>query len=192
MRWIAQTASEFASIPGNVAEIARYGAIAIYNHGTHTDRCWQAGRIDEVRDIVKAIHDHGLPAGLGSHIPEVIEYAEEKGWETDFYMCCLYNLARGYKPAPAMDADPYAIDVYLPEDPTRMTAVMRATPKPCIGFKVMAAGRNCATPRATRDALALALGNIKSGDVIDVGMLQKHRNQAAENARFVREILAGP
>jgi len=37
------------------------------------------------------IHDAGLPAGIGSHIPEVIQYAEEKGWETDFYMACFYN-----------------------------------------------------------------------------------------------------
>ena len=37
MQWIAQTASEFASIPGNIAEICRYKPLAIYHHGTHTD-----------------------------------------------------------------------------------------------------------------------------------------------------------
>ena len=149
MQWIAQTASEFASITGNIAEISRYDPIAIYHHGTHTDNSWHAGRIDAVRDFVKAIHDHGLPAGIGSHIPKVIEYVEEKGWEVDFYMCCFYNLARGYKSAPAVDRDAYAQDRYPPPDPVRMTAVMRQIDKPCIGFKVMAANRNCTTPGAT-------------------------------------------
>ena len=100
MQWIAQTASEFADISANIAEIARYNPIAIYHHGTHTDNSWHTEKIDAVRDVVKAIHDQGLPAGVASHIPEVIEYMESGGWETDFYMCCFYNLARQYKSAP--------------------------------------------------------------------------------------------
>ena len=191
MQWIAQTASEFASLRRNVAEIARYEPIAIYHHGTHVDTSWHAGRFDEVHDIVKAIHDHGLPAGVGSHIPEVIEYIEDKDWETDFYMCCFYNLARGYKSAPALDRDAYAEDRFPPEDPPRMTAVMRAVRKPCIGFKIMAASRNCGTPEEVRGAFSFAFETIKPGDVVNVGMFQKHKNQVAENAAFVGEILAG-
>ena len=36
----------------------------------------------------------GVQVGLGSHIPEVIGYAEERGWDVDFYMTCFYNLSR--------------------------------------------------------------------------------------------------
>ena len=122
IQWIAQTASEFRSIEGNIDEIARYKPIAIYHHGTHTDNSWHTGKIDEVRDLLKAIHDQGLPAGIGTHIPEVIEYAEEKGWETDFYMGCFYNLARSYKAAPAAERNAYAQDRFPAEDPARMTA----------------------------------------------------------------------
>jgi len=191
MQWIAQTASEFKSIFANIAEIARYGAMAIYHHGTHVDNSWHGGKIDEVRDFVKAIHDQGLPAGIGTHIPRVVEYAEEKGWETDFYMCCFYNLARGYKSAPATEQNAYAEDRFPSEDPVRMTATMRRVDKPCIGFKIMAASRNCTTLRATEQAFRFALENIKPIDLIDVGMFQKHKNQAEENARLVREILSG-
>jgi len=189
MYWIAQTASEFANIPANVAEIARYDPLAIYHHGTHTDNSWYMGRIDAVEDIVKAIHDHGVPAGVGSHIPEVIEYIEEKGWETDFYMCCVYNLARGYKSAPAVDQDAYARDRFQAEDPPRMASVMRQVDKPCIAFKIMAASRNCGTPDAVRSAFSSAFESIKPGDMVNVGMFQKHRDQVGENAAFVREIL---
>ncbi|MFC1461026.1 hypothetical protein ACFLQR_00750, partial [Verrucomicrobiota bacterium] len=117
MQWIAQVASEFANFESNIAEIAGYEPIAIYHHGTHTDNSWHTGKIDAVHDIIKAIHDHGVPAGIGTHIPEVVEYIEEKGWETDFYMCCFYNLARQYKSAPATDQDAYAKDEFPENDP---------------------------------------------------------------------------
>ncbi len=189
MQWIAQTASEFRDIPANVAEIAEYGPIAIYNHGTHTDNCWHTGRIDEVRDVLTAIHDRGLPAGLGTHIPEVVEYAEENGWEVDFYMCCLYNLARGYKSAPAVDQDAYAQECFREEDPPRMAEVIRKTPRPCIAFKLMAAARNCTTVATTREAFRTAFESIKSTDLVDVGIFQKHTNQVRQNAEIVRMLL---
>jgi hypothetical protein len=191
IQWIAQTASEFASIPGNVAEIARYKPIAIYNHGTHTDNCWHTGRIGEVRDILMAIHDKGLPAGVGSHIPEVIEFVQDKGWEADFFMCCLYNLARGYKSAPATDQNAYALERYPAPDPPRMVQTIVKTSKPCIAFKLMAASRNCKTPQSTREAFRFALSSIKPTDMVDVGMFPKYTNQVAENAGYVREILTG-
>ena len=192
LQWIAQTASEFADIGANIAEIARYEPIAIYNHGTHTDNSWHLGRIDEVHDVVKAIHDQGLPAGVGPHIPEVLEYIEEKGWETDFYMACLYDLARSYKSAPAVDQDAYARDKFPAGDPPRMMSLIREIDKPCLTFKIMAASRNCATPEATHRAFGAAFDGIKPGDAVVVGMFQKHRNQVAENAALVREVLGSP
>lgn len=74
MQWVAQTASEFRDIGANIAEIARYGPIAIYHHGTHSPH---SGEIDCVRHFFKAIYDHGLPADIGTYIPAVVEYAEE-------------------------------------------------------------------------------------------------------------------
>ncbi len=35
----------------------------------------------------------------------------------------------------------------------------------------------------------VAFENIKPADMVDVGMFQKYKNQVAENAAFVREIL---
>ena len=190
MQWIAQTASEFADIGRNIQEIAGYKPIAIYHHGTHTDNSWHTGTIDRVQDIIKAIHDTGLPAGIGTHIPEVIEYVEDRGWDIDFYMCCFYNLARQYKSAPAVDQDAYARDQFPEDDPIRMTTIIQKIAKPCIGFKIMAASRNCKTPQDAKNALAFAFEHIKDTDLVDVGMFQKYKNQVAENAAFVREIAA--
>lgn len=189
LQWLAQTASEFRDIPANIAEIVRYEPIAIYHHGTHTDNCWHTGCIEEVRDVITAIHDRGLPAGVGTHIPEVVEYIEEKGWDADFYMCCFYNLARGYKSAPAVEQNAYADERFPPEDPPRMAAVMCGVSKPCIAFKILAASRNCSTTEATERAFRFAFDNIKQTDIVNVGMFQKYKNQVEENARVVRKIL---
>ncbi len=189
MQWIAQTASEFADIRANIGEIARYQPVAIYHHGTHTDNSWHTGKIDVVADMVKCIKDHGLLAGVGTHIPEVALYAEEHGWETDFYMCCFYNLARGYKSAPATEQNAYARDRYPAEDPPKMTAVMRQVRKPCLGFKIMAASRRCGTPEQVRQTFREAFAAIKPTDAVVVGMFPRDKNQVAENAAMVREIL---
>ena len=190
MQWIAQTASEFADIGANIHEICRYEPVAVYHHGTHTDNSWRLGKIDRVEDVVKAIKDTGLPAGIGTHIPEVIEYVEEKGWETDFYMGCFYNLARQYKSAPATDQDAYRRDQFPEQDPLRMTEVLRSVPKPCIGFKIMAASRKCSTAETTREAFDFAFSHLKPTDAVVVGMFQKYKNQVAENAALVRGLLA--
>jgi hypothetical protein len=192
LQWIAQTASEFADIRGNIAEIGRFGPIAIYHHGTHTDNSWHMGKVDVVADYLKAIHDLGLPAGIGTHIPQVVEYAEERGWETDFYMCCFYNLARQYKTAPAAERAAYEKEQYPEGDRDAMTAVMRELSKPCLGFKVMAANRKCGSPESVRGAFEYAFANIKPTDGVVVGMFPKYRNQVEENARYVREILGMP
>ncbi len=189
LQWIAQTASEFRDIFANIAQIASFGPIAIYHHGTHVDNSWHEGKIDQVRDYLKAIHDHGLPAGIGTHIPEVIEYCEERGWETDFYMACFHNLARGYKAAPAVEREAYAREQYVDEDRDRMTKTIRQTAKPCLGFKIMSANRKCGSPESVRAAFEYAFANIKPSDAVVVGMFPKYRNQVEENARCVREIL---
>jgi hypothetical protein len=189
MQWIAQTASEFSDIYANIHQICDYEPIAIYHHGTHTDNSWHAGKIDQVADYLKAIHDRGLPAGIGTHIPEVVQYAEEHGWETDFYMTCFYNLARGHKAAPAVDRNTHVEEAYPDTDPDRMTALMRQVAKPCLGFKIMAANRKCSTPESVRTAFEYAFANIKPTDGVVVGMFPKYSNQVEENAHYVREIL---
>lgn len=175
MQWIAQTATEFADIRANIALITGFGPIAIYHHGTHVDNAWHRGEIGTTADIVKTIKDTGLPAGIASHIPEVIEYAEEHEWETDFYMASFYDPTHDY---------PHS-------EPPRMTAVIRQVRKPCLGFKIMAASRNCGSDAEVRAAFKYAFDNIKATDAVVVGMFQKYNNQVAQNAEFVRELLAG-
>ncbi len=189
MQWLAQTASEFADMQAHITELADYQPIAIYHQGTPTDNAWHTGNIDAVADVVKMIKDTGLPAGIGTHIPQVIEYAEEHQWETDFYMGSFYDLARGYKSAPATDRNAYAKDRFPADDPDRMTATLRQVDKPCIGFKILAAGRRCATEAQLEDAFRYAFEHLKPTDAVVVGIFQKYANQVAQNAAIVQHLL---
>lgn len=80
---IAQTASEMSGIFQNIRILAAAGAAGIYHHGTTTDNLWHEGKIDTVQDYVSCMRDSGVQVGLGTHIPEVIEYAEENIKPTD-------------------------------------------------------------------------------------------------------------
>ena len=184
LQWIAQTASEMHDVMQNIRILAAAGAIGIYHHGTQTDRFWQAGEIDRVEDYIKCIRDSGVQVGLGTHIPEVIEHAEEQGWDVDFYMACLYNLSRAPRESALVSGmHSFEQEQYLPEDRERMCAAIRQTPKTCLAFKILAAGRNCATQEEVGEAFRYAFGQIKAQDAVVVGMYPKHEDQVALNVR---------
>jgi hypothetical protein len=49
-------------------------------------------------------------------------------------------------------------EVYLPLDPPRMFRMMRQTKKPCLGFKILAAGRLSERPEWVEKAFRETLG----------------------------------
>lgn len=187
LKWIAQTASEHADIPGNIRQAAANGAIAIYHHGSCTDAMWREGRIDEIVPRLDIMRECGVVVGLGSHHPEVIEYAEEHEWNVDFYMTCFYTLGIA-RPATGSAFSFVGGEIYDDADRERMTAVMRATEKPCLGFKILAASRKCESEDTVREAFKYAFGNIKPTDAVVVGMFQRDLNQFAMNAALAREF----
>ncbi|MBI3945361.1 MAG: hypothetical protein HY321_05545 [Armatimonadetes bacterium] len=192
LHWIAQTASEMHDVFQNIRILAAAGAIGIYHHGARTDTWWHAGEIDRVNDYLKRIRDCGVRVGLGTHIPAVIEYAEEKGWDVDFYMACFYNLSR--KPresalvAPAAAAAPEA---YPDEDPPAMCRVIRATAKQCLAFKILAANRRCTTQQDVREAFRFAFTHVKPQDAVVVGMFPKYLDQIRLNVEHTLAVLHG-
>ena len=54
-----------------------------------------------------------------------------------------YNqkLAQALPSLTALDEDAYARDHFPAEDPARMAATLRSVKKPCLAFKILAAGR---------------------------------------------------
>jgi hypothetical protein len=211
IQWIAQTASEMHDVFQNIRVIAQAGPIAIYHHGSQTDQYWRNGQIDKVKDYLKCIRDQGLMVGLAAHIPEIYDYVEGKGWDIDFYMACFYNIARQARhselvtgcraeasgapgapgtPGAADDSVPTDPEQFLPEDPARMCRFIRQTKKTCLAYKVLGAGRQCATPEQVRQAFAYAFANIKATDAVVVGMWQKYQDQINLNVEHTLAALA--
>jgi hypothetical protein len=189
IQWIAQTASEHASIPRNIAEIAAYKPAGIYHHGSKTDSLWKAGAIDQVTDILKAIRQTGVRVGLGTHIPEVIDYVESKGWDVDFYMTCVYNIERSREEANRVAGRNFEGEFFWDPDREKMLQRVRQTSKQCLIFKVYGASRKCASADEMLGALRLACSYAKPSDAIVIGMFPKHKEQVRENCQLLAKAL---
>jgi hypothetical protein len=176
---------------GPIAEMVRSsGAAAVYHHGEITDRLFRAGQMDKVQEYTKQLRQAGVRVGIGTHKPEVVEYAEERGWDVDFYMLCAYN--RTLTPEEIrklLGVLPIGGEVFLETDPAHAYQVARQTPKTCFLFKILAAGRVVHSPEEVDKAFADAFVNIKPQDCIVVGMFPRFKDEVKENCDRVRRIL---
>src|SRR5439155_3986231 len=126
------------------------------------EKLHRQGKLTVLTDLLKRIRDQGVLVGLSAHNPALIKLAEEKGWDVDYYMCCLYYLTRPRDEfQKLLGADLPIGEIYLPSDPPRMFKVIKSTRKPCLVYKVLAAGRRIGTPAEVRKCFETALGNIK-------------------------------
>jgi hypothetical protein len=162
--------------------------IAMVHHGGATDRLFADGKAGQVHDYVKAAHDSGVLAGVSAHNPDCIKRVADEGWEVDFFMACFYYLTRD--PA-TMGLDIPTLDIAYPffkDDPKVMTGVMRQVKQPCLGFKILGAGRLCANQQTVRAAFQFAFENIKPTDGVIVGMFPWFFDEVSANAQFTREL----
>ena len=171
--------------------VKRVQPIAMYHWGEAVDVFFREGKMDRVHEYTKRLRQTGVLVGIGTHKPEVVEYAEERGWDVDFYLLCAYNRTRtpeeirkmlGVLPLPPGD-------VYLETDPPRAYGVAKQTKKTCFLFKILAAGRVTDSPQAIDNAFKTAFESIKPNDGVIVGMYPRYRDEVKQNADRVRRIL---
>jgi len=189
IQWIAQTASEMASFEGNVNQLMRYNPVAIYHHGTVTDALYKSGEIAEIKRRLEILRKTGKPAGLCSHMPEVLLRAEDERWGADWYMCCVYNLSREERISSAVTGQANSGEPFYEEDIPVMYQTIRRLPKPCMAFKILGATRRCGKREDVEHAFREAYDNIKPTDGVIIGMFPKYSDQAAENCEIVKRIL---
>ncbi len=190
IQWIAQTASEYGDLKRNLGEAAALKPIGIYHHGSQTDNFWRAGKLDQLEDALKRIRQTGAQTGLGSHIPEVIDHAESKGWDIDFYMTCVYNLSRTEAEASQLAGREIKGEYFRDADREEMLKRVASVKKPCLIFKIYGATRQCATAEARKAAVELAFRYAKQADAVVVGMFPKYTEQVKENCRLVMQAAA--
>lgn len=170
---------------------AKLKPVGIAFHGWATDMLWREGKLDRIKEFVDHVRDLGIAAGISTHNPVILDALEAKGWNNDFYMASFHYLSR--RP------DDWQRDIgvlpvgetYIASDPPKMCDAVRRAKKPCLVYKVLAAGRKCGSPQDVRAAFEFAYKNIKPSDAAIIGLYPKfYPDQIAEDLRMVREILA--
>ena len=189
MHYIA-LASDSEQDPTMLERLVAGGTIGVAHHGEVTDVFWKTGQIDKARDYCKRIRDAGAMVGVSTHIPDVVDHIVSAGWDVDFFMCCVYERHRspeelkallGHVPLPPKE-------VYLESDPPRMYKALRGTDKPCLAFKILAAGRLCDRQEWVEAAFEDAFRQIKPNDAVIVGMYPEDEDQITINAEYVRRF----
>jgi len=189
MNWLCLGKPDWDQHPERIADAAKRKPIGISPHGALNERLLREKKLDVLTDLLKRIRDQGVLVGLSAHNPALIELAEEKSWDVDYYMCCLYYLTRPREEfAKLLGGQVPLGEIYLPSDPPRMFKVIQATRKPCLAYKLLAAGRQIDSPAQVRTAFETAFQNIKPTDAAIVGMYLEQSDQVAENTAIVREL----
>lgn len=189
--------------PAGIKTLIENGAIGIHHYGVTTDALYRQGKLQVAREYLKHVRDSGVLVGLTTHIPTVVDTAESEGWDVDYYMTCLYQWGRttedleklfGDKKdllpveAYSMVAGEGYAEVFLNGDPPQMYKRIRQTKKPCLAYKILAAGRKCQSPATIEQAFQEAFQNIKPTDAIIVGMFDRDVDQIAENCGYARRF----
>lgn len=163
--------------------------LGLAHHGEVTDRMFKTGQLHKIEDFLKRIRDAGILVGVSTHMPNVVDFVESRGWDIDFFMCCVYERHRsaeelkkklGYVPLPVRE-------VYLEEDPPRMYKMIQQTDKTCLAFKILAAGRVCDKQMLLEKAFSDAFSGIKTRDAVIVGMFPKWTDHIGINVGLVRK-----
>jgi hypothetical protein len=175
LQWIAQV--NLRAKPGLEAidEVVEMGCKALYIHGALVDGAYREGNADLVRTWCDHARSLGVPAGVAGHAPQAHLWVNDLG-VADFHAVCFFtcgslHTGKGHK--------------FQLADIGPAVECIRRIEKPCIGYKIMGAGRIDA-----RMAFEYALSQIKATDVVNVGMHRGDKNDMVEeNAALVQEIL---
>jgi len=182
IQWFAQTCPEVGDHATCVKRASTSGAKACHIHGGVMDYLLAQGKLDEIPDVIKMIHDQGMLAGIAGHNPEVFRWAEDH-LGVDYYLCSYYNSAHRDQRAehvPGME------EWFLDEDRAIMTSLIQTLSKPVVHYKIMAAGRN-----NPADAFDFAVCRMRSSDMVCVGIYPKHAPQMiAQDIKLLEKSLA--
>lgn len=189
LQWLCLGKTDWDEKPQLIDAAAKRHPIGIAPHGALAEKLHRQGKLNTLTDLLKRIRDQGVLVGLSAHNPDLIALANDQGWDVDYFMCCLYYLTRPkdeYRKL--LGGDLPLGEIYLPSDPPRMFKIIQQTNKPCLAYKVLAAGRRVGTPAEVRGAFQTAFANIKPTDAVIVGMYQQFGDQVGANAALVREL----
>lgn len=169
--------------------------IATYHQGTTTDYLREKGDYETIKENIKKMKELGIPVGLGTHYPDMIERAEEEDWGADFYMACLHNARRGREGEQSgfITGKSKQGLKFHPADRPIMLETIKKVDKPVIAFKIFAGGQffTGMTEEQTRAAIKgiyeEVFSALKPNDIAAMGFFQRDKDQIAENVAIYEE-----
>jgi hypothetical protein len=176
LQWIAQVNCRLnPDMPRAIDQVVDLGCRAMYFHGGLVDDAYQRRDAGAVRAWCEYARSRGVPAGVAGHSPEAHLWVDSLG-VADFHAVCFFNCGSLH----AGKGEKFRLADMAPA-----AECARRIKKPCIGYKIMGAGR--LDPRL---AFEYAFENLKPSDVVNVGMFRGDKDHIVEeNAGLVREIL---
>jgi hypothetical protein len=168
--------------PETIKWLATVKPMALIHHGEVTDIMWREGRIDTLIPQLEAVRNAGMKVAVSTHNPDCLRYMDKHQWDVDFFLTCFYEISKKQKHWKEDLGWQPLHEVYPEPAPATMTAAVRDVSKPCLGFKILAAGR-VEKEEAIEQAYKFAFDNIKQTDGVIVGMFPKFSDQIAEGAR---------
>ena len=176
LQWIGQIANRRTQDMFQAVDRAvEIGAKALFFHGGIVDRLYAERDEQTLRSWVEHARRHSVPVGVAGHAPAVHDWVDTLGL-VDFHVVCFFNCGSLHSGKG---------DHFRLADAFAAVECIRRLQKPCIGYKIMGAGRIDATM-----AFEFAFENIKPGDVVNVGMHRGDKdNMVEENVVTVQRIL---
>lgn len=176
LKWIAQLNSRTKpDMQAAIDEAVEIGCRAVYFHGGLVDDAYVRQDGAQIRGWCEYARKAGVPAGVAGHAPEAHLWVDGLD-TTDFHAICFFNCGSLH----AGKGEKFRL-----ADVRAAAECVRRIKKPCIGYKIMGAGRIDA-----RMALEHAFENIKASDAVNVGMHRGDRDgMVEENAAMARAIL---
>jgi len=166
LQWIAQVNTRREpNMLRAIDAVADIGCKAVYFHGQRTEDLYAEKDEKTLRAWVDHAHSRGVPVGVAGHAPEVHMWVN--GLDVvDFHAVCFFNCGSLH----AGKGDKFHL-----RDVAAAVDCIRRIDKPCIGYKIMGAGR--IDPQM---AFEYAFENIKPTDVVNVGIHRGDKDDMVE------------
>ena len=140
----------------------------------------------------------GVPVGLGTHYPDMIERCEEEDWGADFYMACLHNARRGREGEQSgfITGKSKQGIKFFPEDRPIMLNTLKQVDKPVIAFKIFAGGQIFINKteeevrQTVKDVYEEVFSALKPNDIAAMGVFQRDNDQITQNIKMYEEWYA--
>jgi hypothetical protein len=176
LQWIAQVnCNNDPNMQVAIDRVVEIGCEAAYLHGGFVDELYAAGDKEALVEYVRHGQSCGIPMGVAGHAPEVHDWVDSLD-VVDFHTVCFFNCG-------SLHSDKG--DKFRLADVFPAVGCIQRLQKPCIGYKIMGAGR--IDPAM---AFEFAFEHIKPTDVVNVGMHRGDKdNMVEENVAHVLRAL---